>query len=219
MERHIQTFKDYKNNTVKEWAVECIIAQHLRTKRELRSQAASVDSLLLGNACWATVMIIPSFISTRCTKSHTGNSSIPLCWRFLRPAHAKQFRKRWKKQLWNILSVVFLNPNSWEFLVLPLALVFFNVYVWFVSFTLFSQFIQTSTLFWNSSDLLGLVMCAREELQQLIMPRVQKSVLDVFVFYFTSAVLCERVNREHPSIYCTFIIILYKILLYFCNTA
>lgn len=42
MERHIQTFKDYKNNTVKEGAVKCITAQHLRTKGE---RAASIDLL------------------------------------------------------------------------------------------------------------------------------------------------------------------------------
>lgn len=43
MGRHIQTFKDYKTNTVKVRAVECITAQHLRTKQELCSQASSVD--------------------------------------------------------------------------------------------------------------------------------------------------------------------------------
>lgn len=48
MESHIQTFKDYKTNTVKERAVECITARHLRTKGELCSQAASVALLCVG---------------------------------------------------------------------------------------------------------------------------------------------------------------------------
>lgn len=166
---------------------------HCSTSQDKR-RASSIYWLAscLGNACWATVMIIPSIISTSCIKSHTGNSSIPVHWQFLRPVHTKQFRKWCKKQLWNILSLALLNPNrdpKREFLLLPLALVFFSVHVRFVSFTLFSQVIQMSTLFGNSSDLLGIIIWAREELHQLIMPCMQKSALDVFVFWFTDTVL------------------------------
>lgn len=39
-------------------------------------------------------------------------------------------------------------------------------------------------------------MCAREEPHQVIMPRVQKSVLDVFVFYFTDTVLVLFYAKE-----------------------
>lgn len=68
----------------------------------------------------------------------------------------------------------------------------FSVHVQFVFHSLFVG-IQISTRFCNSSDLLGIVMCAREELHQLIMPRMQKSVLGVFVSHFTETVLVSSV--------------------------
>jgi len=55
--------------------------------------------------------------------------------------------------------------------------------------SLFSQFTQICTLFLCSTDFLGVVMRAREELYQLILSCVQKSVLNVLVFYFAEAVL------------------------------